>query len=131
MDPMRAIEGACPRRRAGAQKIWRHGPVANPRHPFGIRPLDIISRTIRVARTRAPAIATIRQSASAQVFLRRSFYAGLSTQVFLRRSFHPGLSAQVFPRNFIMFKRGFFVAVMTTALISVGSCFGAVSQAAP
>ena len=30
-----------------------------------------------------------------------------------------------------MFRRGFFVAVMTTALISVGSCFSAVSQAAP
>jgi hypothetical protein len=29
-----------------------------------------------------------------------------------------------------MFRRGFFVAVMTTALISVGSCFSAVSQAA-
>ena len=29
-----------------------------------------------------------------------------------------------------MFRRGFFVAAMTTALISVGSCFGAVSQAA-
>jgi hypothetical protein len=45
-------------------------------------------------------------------------------------SFHPGLSAQVFARNFIMFRRGFFIAVMTTALISVGSCFSAVSQAA-
>ena len=29
-----------------------------------------------------------------------------------------------------MFRRGFFAAVMITALISVGSCLGAVSQAA-
>jgi dienelactone hydrolase len=29
-----------------------------------------------------------------------------------------------------MFRRGFFAAVMITALINVGSCFGAVSQAA-
>ena len=30
-----------------------------------------------------------------------------------------------------MFRRGFLVAVVTTALISIGSCFSAVSQAAP
>lgn len=78
--------------------------MTNPRHPSGIRPLDIILQAIRVARTGAPVLL---------LQLDNPF---------------PLRSLQGF---FIMFRMGFSVAVLvTTAVISVGSCFNAVGQPA-
>jgi hypothetical protein len=62
------------------------------------------------------------------------FRSGLSAKVFLPRSFRSGLFRSRLPGFFIMFRfrRAFFaVVLMTTALISFGSCFSTASQAAP
>jgi hypothetical protein len=84
--------------------------VTNPRHPFEIGPFDIFLQTILVAGTCAPVL-LLGQSAPARVFF---------ALVFPLRSL---------PGFFMMFRRGFFVAVLMTAAL-IGNGFGAVSQAA-
>jgi dienelactone hydrolase len=80
--------------------------VANSRHPSGITPLGIIAQAIRVAGTRA------------RILL-------------LQLDIESLRSLRSLPGNFMMFKPGFSVAVLvTTAVLSVGSCFSSIGQAA-